>query len=231
MKLKINNNRYTSKKGFTLIEALVSLGIFSIVVVAATGVILSIISSNKKNQAISSVVNNLNYSIDSMVRDIKTGYKYQCNFDAITAESLKLDNYKLLGRSCSHENGGTPVTAIMLISTISGKEQIVKYELVNETVNGIQNSYIKKTLYNEVDSVVTPVWYPLTDSRNITINKFSMNVKTPYPLIPQPDPNLGEVRGQPGVFLLLTGTAKVNQINISDFFIQTYISQRLPNFI
>lgn len=214
------------KKGFTLIEALVSLGIFSIVVVAASGVILSVISSNKKNQAISSVVNNLSYSIDSMVRDIKTGYKYKCDFIGADTDLL-LDNYKLNSdSSCGVE--GTAANALTLISTISGKEQIVKYELITGGAN-FETAYIKKTLYTESGGTVTVSSYALTDSNNITIKGMYFFVKNPSPIIPKPD-NTGDI-GQPSVFLNIKGTAKVNQINISDFFIQTYISQRLPNFI
>lgn len=209
------------KKGFTLIEALVSLGLFSIVVVAATGVILSIISSNKKNQAISSVVNNLNYSIESMVRDIKTGYRYKCSYIGL-GDQLLLDNYKLEGGTCGA--AGQESTSITLVSTISGKEQIVRYDLVEEE----GKSYIKKTLYAESGGVVTPTSYALTDANNITIERLRFFIKTPPSVIPKQE---GVFPGQPSVQLVLKGTAKVNQINISDFFIQTFISQRLPNFI
>lgn len=209
------------KKGFTLIEALVSLGIFSIVVVAATGVILSIISSNKKNQAISSVVNNLNYSIESMVRDIKTGYRYKCSFIGAGTDLL-LENYKLDSGTCGTLGQESP--DITLVSTISGKEQIVRYELVNDG----DKAYIKKTLYTESGGTVTPSSYALTDTKNISIEKLRFFIKTPPSVIPKQE---GIFPGQPSVQLILKGTAKVNQINISDFFIQTFISQRLPNFI
>jgi len=205
--------RQGKAKGFTLIEALVSLGLFSIVVVSASGVILSVISSNRKNQAISSVVNNLNYSIESMVRDIKTGYRYHCFDDAVT---YTLDAYKLLDETCT---GNTSRSDITLISTITGKEQIVRYELIG----GITDGYIEKTLYTEAGTVS----YPLTDQKNITIDSLGFTIRTPEPIIPDP----AGVPGQPSVFLVIKGKAKINQINISEFFIQTYISQRLPNFI
>jgi prepilin-type N-terminal cleavage/methylation domain-containing protein len=217
-----------SKKGFTLVEALVSLGIFSIVVVSATGVILSVISSNKKNQAVSSVVNNLNYSIESMIRDIKTGYRYHCGIDPVNNlnSTVALDPYKLLSEDCS---ANVPIPAITLISTITGKEQVVRYELF--PLSGGADAYIKKTLYTDtVDGsgnvTVNSVSYPLTDQNNITIDKLEFRVSTPESLIPA-----NASTGQPSVFLILKGTAKINQINIADFFIQTYISQRLPNFI
>lgn len=223
---KTQHNIGYTKKGFTLIEALVSLGLFSIVVVAASGVILSVISSNKKNQAISSVVNNLNYSIESMVRDIKTGYGYQCDFtyDSSIMSSFLLENYKLLPENC---NSTTPIDNITLVSTITGKEQIVRYELAGTG----DDSYIKKTLYTQDDlgTTISLASYPLTDANNIKINSLGFTVSTPVPLIPTPIG--GIISGQPSVFLVLTGETKINQINVSDFFIQTYISQRLPNFI
>ncbi len=212
-------NRRSKTQGFTLIEALVSLGLFSIVVVSASGVILSIISSNRKNQAISSVVNNLNYSIESMVRDIKTGYRYHCFDDATT---YTLDAYKLLDETCT--NYPQPVSEITLVSTITGKEQIVRYELIG---GGTTDGYIEKTLYTETGGSVSTVSYPLTDQKNITIDSLGFTIRTPEPIIPDP----AGVPGQPSVFLVLKGKAKINQINISEFFIQTYISQRLPNFI
>lgn len=229
-------------KGFTLIEALVSLGLFSIVVVAASGVILSIINSNKKNQAISSVVNNLNYSIESMVRDIKTGYGYQCGNILDTSQSVEtspilLRNFKLLAESC---DGVTPVSHITLVSTITGKEQVVRYMLVGTG----EDAYIEKTIYSEeIPGTIMYTPYPLTSINNISIKRLGFIVTTPPPpsLVPKsvgplPPPSQGPqpapiIPGQPSVFFTLIGTTKLNQINVSDFFIQTFISQRLPNFI
>lgn len=213
----MKKNVHKKTAGFTLIEALVALGIFSVVVVSCSGVILSIISSNKQNQSVSSVVNNLNYSIESMVRDIKTGYKYQCDYDIDSGTNATLDTYKESLSTCV---GSMPTNSITLISTITGKEQIVRYEMAGFG----EDVYIQKTLYDENGGA--PVQYPLTDARNISITTLRFVVTTPSPLIPG-----GGTVGQPSVFLILSGTAKVNKINISDFFIQTYISQRLPNFI
>lgn len=59
-------------KGFTLIEMLVSLTLFSVVVVITIGSIFTIIDSNRKSQSLSLVMNDLNFAIESMTRDIKT---------------------------------------------------------------------------------------------------------------------------------------------------------------
>lgn len=59
--------------GFTLIELLVSIGLFAVVVVIVAGAIGSIISSNRQAQVTTSVVNNLNFTLESMTRAMKTG--------------------------------------------------------------------------------------------------------------------------------------------------------------
>ncbi len=66
------------EKGFTLIEMIVSLGVFSIVITIAVGALLVIISTNKQLQAEQNVMSNLAFAMDSMTREIRTGYSYYC---------------------------------------------------------------------------------------------------------------------------------------------------------
>ncbi|HEY4511872.1 MAG TPA: type II secretion system protein [Candidatus Paceibacterota bacterium] len=66
------------KGGFSLIEIMVSLAIFSIVVLVATGALLSILNANKKTQALKAVVNNFNFALENMARNIRVGTKYYC---------------------------------------------------------------------------------------------------------------------------------------------------------
>ena len=64
------------KHGFTLIEIMVSLAIFAIVVVVATGALLSTIDATKKAQATQTVLTNLNLALEGMTREIRTGSNY-----------------------------------------------------------------------------------------------------------------------------------------------------------
>ncbi len=66
------------EKGFTLIEMIVSLGVFSIVITIAVGALLVIISTNKQLQTEQSVMSNLAFAMDSMTREMRTGYSYVC---------------------------------------------------------------------------------------------------------------------------------------------------------
>lgn len=81
---------------------MVSLGIFSLVMLVAMGAILAIVGANKKAQALHNVINNLNLAIETMVRDLRTGYDYDCNSggncpsggSSITFESMQFPDYQ-----------------------------------------------------------------------------------------------------------------------------------------
>lgn len=64
--------------GFTLIEIIVSLGIFSIVATVALGALVKIVSANKKAQTIQATVTNLNYALDAISREMRVGKNYYC---------------------------------------------------------------------------------------------------------------------------------------------------------
>ncbi len=61
------------KKGFTLIEMIVSLAIFSVVAVVALGAMMRIMSANQKAQAIQSAVTNLGFALEAMSREMRVG--------------------------------------------------------------------------------------------------------------------------------------------------------------
>jgi len=65
-------------RGFTLIEMLVSTAIFTVVMVIALGALLTMSESDRQAQVLKSVIDNLNFSLDSMSRAIRTGTGYGC---------------------------------------------------------------------------------------------------------------------------------------------------------
>ncbi|MEK7606343.1 MAG: type II secretion system protein [Patescibacteria group bacterium] len=67
-----------ASRGFTLVEMIVSVFIFSIVMLIATGALVSIVEANRKAQSVKSVMNNLNFALDSMTRAIRVGTAYDC---------------------------------------------------------------------------------------------------------------------------------------------------------
>jgi prepilin-type N-terminal cleavage/methylation domain-containing protein len=67
-----------NRKGFTLIEMLVSVALFSMVMVVGLGALLTLIAQNRQAQAFNSAITNLNFALESMSRTIRTGTTYKC---------------------------------------------------------------------------------------------------------------------------------------------------------
>lgn len=60
-------------KGFTLIEMMVSVALFSVVLMVELGTIVTLMDSNRKARSLMNSTNNLNFAVDSMVRSFKSG--------------------------------------------------------------------------------------------------------------------------------------------------------------
>lgn len=197
---------------------LVSVSLFSIVMMIATSTIFGIIAGNRKSQNINAVVNNLNFSIESMVRDIKTGYSYECGSYDISASVQTFINSPSL---CTTPSSALSPAKIAFISTLSGTPEIVEYQFIPPA--GTTPGYIQ---YTETSNGI--VSYPLT-SADINITSVKMYVNNPGVVTASTIPaNVV----QPSVFLVIdaesTG-AGTGDKQISKYHIQTFISQRHLN--
>lgn len=65
-------------KGFTVLELLVATTLFTVVVTSVASSFIGIIDSYRKATAMRLVMDNLNASIESVVRGLKTGTTYHC---------------------------------------------------------------------------------------------------------------------------------------------------------
>ncbi len=199
----------SNKKAFTLIEVVVAVGLFSIVMMVALAIILSVVDNNKKVHSVNVVVDNLNFAIDSMVRDIKTGKFYQCGIK----NTINIGD----DSGCS---AGQNNTAITLVSTLYDKDKIVQYEFKEDLKKIFKSSCdISTTSGGSTQVVGTGCTIPteLTSSEiTITAVNFVVNPGRPSD-------------SQPTVFVLINGTSAINPTEASDFTIQTLISQRYLN--
>lgn len=76
--MSIKSSHKKINQGFTLIEMIVSLGIFSMIVTMTVGALLVLISGNQQLQGEQNAMTNLAFAIDSMTREIRTGSNYVC---------------------------------------------------------------------------------------------------------------------------------------------------------
>lgn len=66
------------KQGFTLIEMIVSLGLFTIILFIATSAFLTVVNADRKSRAVRIATDNLNLALEDMQRRIRTGSYYWC---------------------------------------------------------------------------------------------------------------------------------------------------------
>ncbi len=74
----IPRNNSNASAGFSLVEMLVAVALFSVVMLISVSTLLALVDANRKAQALQSVMNNLNTAIDGMVRAMRMGSKYHC---------------------------------------------------------------------------------------------------------------------------------------------------------
>ena len=68
---------------------MVSVAIFTIVMTISLGALLSMSESDRRAQALKSVINNLNFSMDSITRSIRTGQTYHCDISQGTITAAR----------------------------------------------------------------------------------------------------------------------------------------------
>ena len=79
MKFSDIKHNKVNTSGFTLIEMLVSLSLFTVVVTMSVGTLLVLIDANGRAQSMQLIMTNLSFSLDSMTREIRTGTYWYCD--------------------------------------------------------------------------------------------------------------------------------------------------------
>lgn len=80
--------------GFTLLEMLVSISVFLVVMLVASSSLLSIIDANQKAQSLKSAINNLNFALESMEKNIRVGTNYSASGCSSANTCIIFDSYK-----------------------------------------------------------------------------------------------------------------------------------------
>lgn len=157
-------------RGFTLVEMLVVLGLFSFIMTLATGVLYSTQAINVKLQASQAVLDNVNISMDTMSRDIRYGFDFHCGANLPPAET-KIN----LRKSCRYSDAGLlhggkslffkPADAVSdsdrvsyYASTTSFGNVILKDEYTKNIVTGITSTTTYQITANDV-KITSLVFY------------------------------------------------------------------------
>lgn len=79
-------NKNTTQRGFSLMEMIVAIGIFSLVALVAVAASIKIFGIYGKTQTLNSAIDNLNFALESMSRDIRFGTFVDAGNDFIVVE-------------------------------------------------------------------------------------------------------------------------------------------------
>lgn len=74
----ISSYRQSRKTGFTLVEVLVAVALFTVVVTTAVSALIIILDANRKAQNISNTINNTFFTFETLSRLMRTGVNYHC---------------------------------------------------------------------------------------------------------------------------------------------------------
>ena len=189
---------HSRQAGFSLIELLVSMTIFSVVMTMAAGTLLVLLDANAKAQNKQQILNNLTVAVDSMSREIRTGYNYYCSSDSSDTPGENDE------RDCS---SGT------FLSFIEAGDSLTRGESDNRIAFAFSSNYFPNGNGAILRRISDGDWQPIT-AGNTDINVADFIVT-------------GTADGeQPTVTIFIEGTAgELVEVDV-DFNIQTSITQR-----
>jgi prepilin-type N-terminal cleavage/methylation domain-containing protein len=193
---------FSHKQGFTLIEVLVSVAIFSVVMVIALGALLSLSDADRRAEGIKTATDNLNFALDSMTRTIRTGTNYHCgtlsSFDCAT--------------------GGN----ILYFTSASGVQTAYQFDASCGGVSGVK--CIERQTFN---GVTWSAWAAIT-APDITLTDMSACTSGTPPCLFYVTGSPGSPdKIQPIVTITLAGTIPVTATQSATFHLQTSVTQRI----
>lgn len=188
-------------RGFTLVEMMVSVSIFSIVVMIALGAILTILDANRKARTLTEVMNNLNFSVEMITRSLKTG---------VEPDLFISGDQEILF-----------VNSIVLDETTGFQREVTRYRLHldNSDSDNPIGEIQQCVSATEGPSCSVNEWVAIT-SELVDIDRFDVTGTVwgdEIDLI------------QPRVQIVIAGTVKVSESISSEFSLQTTVSQRRLN--
>lgn len=209
--LHFNRNKITSAtqhsaSGFTLIEMIVAMGVFTVCVVLIVGALISLNNASRKERAIRVAMDNIGAAIDSMSRNIRMGTTFHCGCGTSGTPSTSGDTTFPTGiRNCP-ASGGTG-DSCMAYEGQDGSDTAANDQIVYKLMNG--------QIWRSTNSGAN---YLAMTAPEINITKLTFFID-----------GADEGTNQPVVRIIMRGVAGRGAI-ATPFLVQTSVSARVPNF-
>lgn len=187
-------------KGFTLIEMIVSLGVFTFVILIALSSFLAVLAAQRKAAAIGNVQENLRFAVEMMLKDIRVGTSYYC------ADTI--DSFGNGGDERDCPNGGSTLTFKTRQETHTAENTIVVYRLNNGRIEKYSGD-ISKPVDESGFNVLT-----FSEIKIDSLKFYVMGTAVPGDTV------------QPKVIITMKGSMGITKSSFSTFNIETAVSQR-----
>lgn len=212
---KHNTNKNKSHTGFTLVEVMISIGLFTVVMVIGIGAILGVNSTHRKTQTMRSVVDNLSFVMEDMARSIRLGDTIFCTA-TITAPNDPLDITSVQnggGPSQSCPNGGNLIAfePYWDYDPNEPDNQVIYFMIESNGVGTIFKKTAENTDWNDAFIPITPTEIDIDMTKSGFWVTGAEDETIPL---------------QPKVTIVLTGTVRLGNAS-TEFNLQTTVSQRL----
>jgi hypothetical protein len=199
--MKMKNFFSKKKGGYTIIETMIAISLFLVVVMMGMDSLLNANVVHQKWQDMRSIIDNLNFIMEDMSRNIRTGYNYRC----ISGNDDLSD----------------------LVTTKSGQNC---WGIAFESATGNPSDPDDQWLYviDSTQRVLRVTQAPYTGSNLIplTTEEIVMDSSVyPFSVLGAEPPSGNEQ--QPLVLIRLAGDITSRNNIVTPFFLQTTVSQRL----
>ena len=149
--------------GFTLIEAMVAIAVFTVVMVIGISALLNVNNTNKKSQNLRTIIDNLSFTMEDMSRNLKLGSYYHCvvpNDDPLIVLG-QANDFLAIAQSCGSQYslrraGGVWAVALEPMSGIPADSNYPGLGRANATdqvvyrfalyTNDFSNCYLEKSI-------------------------------------------------------------------------------------
>ena len=190
-------------RGYTIIETMIAVSLFLIITTIGMGALLNANLLHQKSQDMRSIMDSLNFIMEDMGRNLRTGYNYQCYASSQSLSPATLDDGS---RSCAD---GWAIAFEAASGTAAYTDQWVYYMI--DDANGIGK------IYKSTDGLQSPSIQLTSDEIDIDqISGFTV-------LGAEPPPGNNQ---QPLVTIRLVGNITFQNV-VTPFSLQTSVSQRL----
>ncbi len=212
VKYQFNNMKTLSiskslKSGFTLVEIIISLAIFTVVALVAIGALLRVMDANRKSLSLKTAINNLNFSLESMSREMRLGSKYYLGTSIGSGISSSYAAFPTTGNLEYRTGDWFIAFTSSKTSNVGGTCNLIYVYRYNSTTKRLQ-----KGQQSDCADTVTDSDFQDVTSPDLFITSAVINV---------------DANSQPFALVLFNGYTGIKTKDKTEFSLQTRVSQRI----